>query len=83
MSNKLAVFSQLLNEMLQNAITVECEEDLRYTLLPHYPTRIIDRMAELINEATATLREKQIQIYTHHGQSNQASQTYSIVTTPC
>ena len=62
MSNKLEVFSQLLNEMIQNVITVECEEDLRYTFLPHYPTRIIeitDRMAELLNEATATLRENQ------------------------
>ena len=62
MSNKLAVFSHLLNEMLQNAITVECEEDLRYTLLPHYPTRLIvvtDHMAEPINEATAFLRETQ------------------------
>ena len=61
MSNKLEVFSQLLNEMLQNVITVECEEDLRYTFILHYPTRIIeitDRMAELLNKATATLREK-------------------------
>ena len=62
MSNKLQVFSHLLKEMLQTVITVECEEDLRYTLLPHYPTRIIevtDLMAELLNEATATLREIQ------------------------
>ena len=60
MSNKLEVFSHLLNEILQNVITVECEEDLRYTLLPHYPTRLIkvtDLMAELLNEATTTLRE--------------------------
>ena len=62
MSNKLAVFSKLLNELLQNAIRFECEEDLRYTLLSHYPTTLIevtDHMAELINEATAFLRESQ------------------------
>ena len=62
MSNKLEVFSQLLNELRQNVIRAECEEDLRYTLLTHYPTALIEvtaHMAELINEATAFLREIQ------------------------
>ena len=38
MSNKLTVFSQLLDELQQNkVIKAECEEDLRYTLLNRYP----------------------------------------------
>ena len=62
MSNKLAVFSHLLNELRQNVIRAECEEDLRYSLLTHYPTTLIevtDHMVELINEATEFLREIQ------------------------
>ena len=62
MSNKVAVFSQLLNELRQNVIRAECEEDLRYSMLPHYPTELIavtDHMVELINEATEFLREIQ------------------------
>ena len=60
MSNKLEVFSKLLNELRQNAIRVECKEDLRYSLLTHYPTTLIevtDHMVKLINEATEFLRE--------------------------
>ena len=60
MSNKLEVFSHLLNELRQNVIRAECEEDLRYTLLTHYPTTLIEvtaHVAELINEATAFLRK--------------------------
>ena len=38
MSNKLTVFSQLLDELQQNkVIKAECEEDLRYTLLIAIP----------------------------------------------
>ena len=55
MSNKLAVFSQLLNELQQNkVIKAECEEDLRYMLLNRYPVRLIempDTMVELIRKA--------------------------------
>ena len=60
MSNRLEVFSQLLNELRQNVIRAECEDDLRYTLLTHYPTTLIEvteHMVELINEATEFLRE--------------------------
>ena len=60
--NRLAVFSHLLNELRQNVIRAEFEEDLRYTLLPHYPATLIlvtDNMVELINEATEFLREIQ------------------------
>ena len=62
MSNMLAVFSKLLNELRQNVIRAKCEEDLRYSMLPHYPTELIavtDHMVELINEATECLREIQ------------------------
>ena len=52
--NKLAVFSQLPDELQQNrVIKAECEEDLRYTLLNCYPVRFIempDTMAELLPE---------------------------------
>ena len=51
-NNKLTVFSHLLNELQQNVIKAECEEDLRHTLLTHYPTTLIevtDHMVELIN----------------------------------
>ena len=61
MSNKLTVFSQLLDELQQNkVIKAECEEDLRYTLLNRYPVRLIelpDTMAELILKATELLPE--------------------------
>ena len=61
MSNKLAVFSQLLDELQQNkVIKAECEEDLRYTLLNRYPTKLIemsDTMVELIRKATEFLPE--------------------------
>ena len=63
MSNKLAVFSQLLNELqLNKIIKAECEEGLRYTLLNRYPVRLIevtDTMAELIRKATELLLEIQ------------------------
>ena len=62
MSNKLEVFSQLLNKLRQNVITAECEEDLRHSLLTPYPTTLIEvtaHMVELINEATEFLREIQ------------------------
>ena len=63
MSNKLAVFSQLLDELQQNkVIKAECEEDLRYTLLNRYPVRLIemsDTMVELIRKATELLPEIQ------------------------
>ena len=63
MSNKLAVFSQLLDELQQNkVIKAECEEDLRYTLLNRCPVRLIemsDTMVELIRKATELLREIQ------------------------
>ena len=58
MSNKLEVFSQFE----KNVIRAECEEDLRYLLLAHYPTMLIEvtaHMVELINEATEFLREIQ------------------------
>ena len=61
-NNKLVIFSQLLNELKQNVIKAEWEEDLRYTLLIHYPATLIevtDHMVELINEATKLLREIQ------------------------
>ena len=58
-NNKLAVFSQLLNELQQNKlIKADCEEDLRYTLLNRYPVRLIevtDTMVELIWKATELL----------------------------
>ena len=63
MSNKLAVFSQLLDELQQNkVIKAECEEDLRSTLLNRYPVRLIemyDTMVELIRKATELLPEIQ------------------------
>ena len=62
MSNKLAVFSQLLNELQRNVIKAECEVDLRYTLLNRYPVRLIEvtgPMAELIRKATEVLLETQ------------------------
>ena len=37
MSDQLAVFSRLLDELRQNAIKAECDEDLRYTLINCYP----------------------------------------------
>ena len=59
--NKIAVFSQLLDELQQNrVIKAECEEDLRYTLLNRYPMRLIempDTMVELIRKATELLPE--------------------------
>ena len=65
--NKLAAFSQLLDELhvqtleAQNrVIKAECEEDLRYTLLKSYPVRLIempDTMAELIQKVTEILLE--------------------------
>ena len=59
MSNKLAVFSQLLDELQQNkVIKAECEEDLRYTLFNRYSVRLIemsDTMVELIRKATELL----------------------------
>ena len=62
MTNKLTVFSQLLDELQQNIIKAECEEDLRrYTLLNRYPVRLIempDTMVELIRKATELLPEK-------------------------
>ena len=62
-NNKLAVFSQLLDELQQNKIIkAECEEDLRYTLHNHYPVRLIevtDTMVELIRKATELLSEIQ------------------------
>ena len=61
MSNKLAVFSQPLDELQQNkVIKAECEEDLRYTLLNRYPVRLIemsDTMVKLIRKATELLPE--------------------------
>ena len=63
MSNKLAVFSQLLDELQQNkVIKAECEEDLRYTLFNRYSVRLIemsDTMVELIRKATELLPEIQ------------------------
>ena len=60
--HKLAIFSQLLDELRQNAIKAECEGDLRYTLLTRYPVTLIvvtDPMVELIQKATELLREIQ------------------------
>ena len=62
MSNKLTVFSQLLDELQQNVIKAECEEDLRYTLLNRYPVTLIKvtgPMVELIRKATELLPEIQ------------------------
>ena len=63
MSNKLAVFSQLLGELQQNKIIkAECEEGLRYSLLNRYLMRLIevpDTMVELIRKATELLPEIQ------------------------
>ena len=63
MSNKLAVFSQLLDELQQNKIIkAECEEGLRYSLLNRYLMRLIevpDTMVELIRKATELLPEIQ------------------------
>ena len=61
-NNRLAIFSQLLNQLRQYVIKAECEEDIRYTLLTQYPTTLIevtDHTVELINEPTEFLREIQ------------------------
>ena len=62
-NNKLAVFSQLLDELWQKKIIkAECEEDLCYMLLNCYPVRLIevtDTMVELIQKATELLPEIQ------------------------
>ena len=58
-NNKLTVFSQLLDELQQNkVIKAECEEDLHYTLLNHYPVRLIEMSnttVKLIPKATELL----------------------------
>ena len=63
MSNKLAVFSQLLDELQQKkVIKAECEEDLRCTLLNRYPVRLVEMpgtMVELIRKATELFPEIQ------------------------